>query len=95
MAVMSDQLSSANTEEYRKTMEMRMELQKNLGIKEHMLEELKTKLAQSEEKLKSSKRKYSTNMSNFQKEYENKILQLVMEYRSEINDKDKDLKYLT
>lgn len=76
-------------------MEMRMELQKSLGIKEHMMEELKMKLNSAEEKLKATKRKFNTNISNFQKEYEAKILQLVMEYRSEINDKEKDLKYLT
>jgi len=74
VAIMNEQLSSANTEEYRKMMEMRMELQKSLGIKEHMMEELKMKLNSAEEKLKATKRKFNTNISNFQKEYEAKIL---------------------
>jgi len=88
VSLFSEELSATSNDEFKKMMSLKMELQKELAIKEHILADTKLKLEKEQRKHKSSKSKYNEILQNMQKEYEEKILEMVVEYRKEISEKE-------
>lgn len=89
VGLLQSELSSTTTGDFRNMLEIKMELQKELAIKEHQLLEKNLKVEKLESKIKSLKSKFNVTINAVQKDYEDKTLEMVVEYRKEINDAEK------
>jgi len=68
-----------------------LDISKKLAVAEHQLETVETQLASTQEKLSQVKSRHVKKVKDMQDSYEDRILQVVAEYRRELLDKGREL----